>query len=272
MKAPFYFSKIRADFLRNIKDPILSCILYGAAAPIPDEELEDALDRVVHDRDFAWRMPPVESDEPKSLLVKLLDSISDGLKKMLLELAEFIEEIVLSFRSDADKGDWLGNMLSGGKFLTITVILIAVLTAFLLWRHLKNKSNDKLKLQRLDPIKKDVESIDSLSPSEILESEWHEIGQGFLRSGDYKSAVRAIFIASIAILSKKEIIVLRKSKTNREYSRELRRKLRRAGDAGDAFNQSLSFFEMVCYGNADPDREMAEACFRNYEKFKALSQ
>lgn len=82
------------------------------------------------------------------------------------------------------------------------------------------------------------------APVEISKSELELMLEKALENNDYRMAVRIYFIFILKDLSEKKWITWKKEKTNISYLMEMRGKKQY-----DLFNESVSIFELVWYGN-----------------------
>ena len=87
-----------------------------------------------------------------------------------------------------------------------------------------------------------------LSADRLAEDEWFALAQERLGEGEYREALRALYLGNLAWLHSRELVALDPGKTNREYERELRRRARNSPEAPALFRQNLSVFERCWYG------------------------
>ena len=87
-----------------------------------------------------------------------------------------------------------------------------------------------------------------LNPLALPEQEWFELAEGYLGEEDWRMAVRALYLASLAWLGRRQFIGIRSGKTNRQYERELSRKTDDAPAAQTLFSANVRVFESAWYG------------------------
>ena len=115
-------------------------------------------------------------------------------------------------------------------------ILIIGLVCFLIYIIFSKVEIDKkFELSGTDKFNEEIEDIKDLDTTSLLEQA--------LAQEDYRAAVRIKFLDALKSLSVKEKIVWKKEKTNRDYSRELRKE-----SFGNSFQNLAYIFDHVWYG------------------------
>lgn len=114
-----------------------------------------------------------------------------------------------------------------------------------------------------------AESIEHEEPTEedalaFTPEDWQTRAVRLADSGDYRLAIRSLYLALLVALHRRQLIAYDEAKTNWEYETELRARLRRRRSADraplDGFNRLTSVFDLVWYGERDADRTMFEQC------------
>ncbi len=128
-------------------------------------------------------------------------------------------------------------------FMQVLLIIIgAALLAFVIYYFFMRFS--------IDEQGKKIEIEQDLPPMEIPKSELEKRLEAALASENYKEAVRIYFIFIIKGLSEKQWILWEKDKTNMYYLFEMRKR-----SQYDLFNQTVTIFEWVWYGNYTIEKE-----------------
>ena len=96
------------------------------------------------------------------------------------------------------------------------------------------------------------------------------LARDFTARGDYRMALRAYFLASLAFLASREMVAIGRSKTNLDYLREVRRRARSVAGLDVLFAGGIQTLEGAWYGlhdvaNSDVDRFAA-----NFESMRGL--
>jgi hypothetical protein len=214
----------------------------------------EALDRWI--RDYPWYDPktdgvrPIEVSEPWYLKWKwLLDRLED----------------VFTFRGggigSAGWVQWLAWLLIA---VTLIVLVYLMVRVFLMRERGKSKSAAGREPSDAAEEKRRVEALPPAAarrPSDLL----GEARRCYER-GDYGQAVVYLFSHQLVRLDKSQLIRLARGKTNRQYLRELGRRmpLRRL------LEQTMVAFEDVFFGNYAINRARFESVWSRLGEFEAL--
>ncbi len=244
----------------------LSADSTGTVSPIPPEEIRSSLDKVLKERQFSWHMPPVEEmkENPAGIWLTI-ERYLEKVKEFMDEVLEFLGGY---FFKKGGERTW--KRLVGENAVLISIVLAAAAVAvFLLIYFLKRNRAKRHAAVAVAGIARKI-AIEDISADKHDDSEWARMALDFIAGGDMKSALRAFFMACLSTLSTKNILVLNRAKTNSDYYRELRRKMRRRPEIASVFHENLIVFEKVCYGKGDVDAEVLESFRKNYELLKGF--
>jgi hypothetical protein len=89
---------------------------------------------------------------------------------------------------------------------------------------------------------------ENVMADELPEDEWLRLGRELLARGEFRLATRAFFLASLAMLADRELLILARYKSNRDYERELVRRGGAGSECVSAFTGNRRVFEAVWYG------------------------
>ena len=172
-----------------------------------------------------------------------------------------------------------GGMTSGqgGDFSFMKAILwvfVGLLlvsgVALLLWAFLRRESEDTSQIDRLlQANRNDAERIENL-PFEVRprSGNFYDEAKRAYENGNYREAMIYLFSYMLLQMDRQHWIRLSKSKTNRQYLREVGRNRQLAG----IFRASLLSFEDVFFGNRDLERSRFEELWRSLTQFEQLMQ
>ena len=102
--------------------------------------------------------------------------------------------------------------------------------------------------------------------------EWMMMAGDLLNKGEFRLAMRAMFLASLAYLAYVGRLTLSRHKSNRDYCRELERKARDRAEALEAFGENVRSLERVWYGMHPATAELASAFSRNFETLRTATR
>ena len=234
-----------------------------ADGSVPVIALDNAIEEVLSQPEYTWRMPRESSAhelESPSWLVGFLS----WLDRWLIEL--------LPDWTPPDVGSGELEFTGVQKLLEILVyVLLAGILVWILWRVLKtilgrrkgDEETPSHAAQTLPDLRRDDVSADEL-PS----SAWLNLARELLENGEYRLALRAFYLSQLSQLADSGLIVLRRFKSNFDYQNELRRRAHVHPDLTEAFQSNSSLFEESWYGNHPVSEPQIEEFHRNLQKMK----
>lgn len=113
---------------------------------------------------------------------------------------------------------------------------------------------------------------EDVSADALPEDGWLTLARDLMERGDLRLAMRALFLASLAVLSHRELIRITKAKSNREYLRELQRRSHAAPAVPPIFESSIRAFERVWYGDHEVDRFAFSEFNADQERIRTLAK
>lgn len=222
--------------------------------------------------EFAWRLPrqkPPEANE--GIISRFLDDagrVSWGWVKQVGKWTEKLMEKIRDWMpkyhpSEESSGPSLSDLSEALK--AVLWVLCAIIVCILVWFFWKNRSA----LRRRTPVRAvttailpDLSSEDLLA-SQLPEDEWLKLARSMIEKGDFRLAVRALYLAALAHLGGRELISIARHKSNRDYQRELIRRARTQENLLVAFGESVSIFEGAWYGMHETSQATTDQ-FTNY--------
>ncbi len=250
------YKNIAVTLIMALTICLSSVSAHAATEPVPAEQLDSSLDEVMNQSKYLWRMPKPETKTHKGWLEGWLGDF----KRWLDSLNKSAKE---------REGDHLySNDSSGGIGLeSIMYIIIAGLAAVLLYFIIKNLlQNRKLPAQINQAV--EVQATPDLNQEEITADQlpsdgWLGMADELLAKGQYRLALRALFLAQLAQLADKGLIAIAKFKTNRDYECEFARRAHAHSDACHNFRNNRIVFETVWYGNRQTNPNQIEILRRS---------
>jgi hypothetical protein len=258
--------------LRRIRDAaslvaalaLLTVVGPPARAAIPPEALRESIRQAMQSPEYDWRLPPVPRPKPadRPWLVEVTDRMIAHARGFLARIGDAIGRFVR----------WLVRQLTGGMpapaggappgglhwsvGLITAIVLCAGAWFVWRWRRARRSKPEPASAEAVQAVSLDAED---LSPARLPEEQWLDLAARSLRDGDYRLALRALYLANLAWLGQREFLTLHSGKTNREYEAELRRRGRAFPEARALFAANLAMFERAWYGtSAVADGDIAE--------------
>ncbi|HYL77752.1 MAG TPA: DUF4129 domain-containing protein [Bryobacteraceae bacterium] len=239
-----------------------------AARPaVSVEQLNQAIDDVIHRPEFTWRMPrpPHPPDNNRNWFVRATESFLTAMGRIIRQIAHWVDEFV----------NWIGEKLRsalsglGGnvpaadsrklRALIYTLLAgVALVLGWLLWqvlRHRKQRAKAVTAAVALSAI--ELNNPDLQADQQPLD-EWLLLARDCMSRQEFRFALRALYLAGLAYLADRSLISIQRGKSNHDYARELRRRARDKADLLAAFQQNLGVFEKTWYGMYDVDLPTVE--------------
>ncbi len=253
-----------------------------AQSDITPQQLDDSIRDTMAEKQYQWRFQRVDMGtgeaEEKTGVSKMLDDFAESVKAMMEStmkaLDRFIERLFKpdsgrSRESSGTGGDF--GMGIQGSFALICALALAGLIGWLLYIMIdRYRSADPEDID--DTVVSgeiDLES-ESIVATQLHEDEWMKLAREKIAAGETRLAVRALFLASLAHLGERDMLHIKKFKSNRDYSRELELKARTLPALQDAFGENVGLFERVWYGLHQISDDAVQHFTSNYERIAAM--
>jgi hypothetical protein len=250
---------------------LLSIPPMQAAGTVSPEELGASVRQVMQSPEYDWRIPPPAAPAAGtswivSVTNRIIDASGSALSAARDAIRRFLRWIFGSpSASPASKGGLPVLLLPLEVWLCIFAVLIVAMV-IAAWRRASAGS-------RVSGLASEVQSrskpaTDDLSPLRFPEEEWIGQADNWLREGNWRFAVRALYLASLVWLGRRSVIAIHPGKTNREYSLELRRRTRSVPQVRHLFAGNVAAFESSWYGMHDLDAAAVADFRRSIDEMK----
>jgi hypothetical protein len=221
-------------------------------ARLPTAEVQRQVERVLTAPEYAWRNPSKVAAPPP-----WLEQFNDRLKEFLASLSRALGRLGRAltqwFASLFPQGTGIRMGGSDGMSLLaqvlswVTIVAAgAVLTLILVKLISRRRVVTPPKATSVAPTP-DLESEDTTA-DQLPEDEWLRLARQKAEDGDLRQALRALFLAVLSLLGDQGLILIRKSKSNFDYERELKRKLNSLPGLDEIFSTDRKLFERCWYG------------------------
>jgi hypothetical protein len=290
----FYGESIRsgADLAAEIRSlpravPAAAAIFIGAlvvvgpvygkpTAPVSAPELDRAISETLQRPEFNWKLPrqtEKKAPEQKSWLLNAVERFFKATKRTVKRILDTLDEWlrkVFPRRQVEPRTQSSGAWQGTSRFLfTALLVLLAVALAFgarLFWQMYARRKPAAAKPGR--PAVVNIED-ENLTADLLPEDEWLALAREHLARGEVRLALRAFFLAGLAHLAAREVLLLARHKSNRDYQAELQRKARDREQVLQAFRENISAVERVWYGRHAIDDEGLRRFETNLEHIRA---
>jgi hypothetical protein len=253
--------------------PAAFVLLLLLAAPlvraeIPPADLDRSVQQAMQSPDYDWRLPaaPAAADTPA--IVRVVDRIVAVLRRAVDAAGDLLKRLF----------EWLfprgstqpnGELPGAGLNRTVAVLLAVVVCAGALFAWQRRR------LGRRAPIAAPVSApaihleAAGLTPDALPEDRWLELADRCAAEQNFRLALRALYLACLAWLGRREMLTIHAGKTNHEYETELNRRTRGFPAARPLFAGNVAAFERAWYGVHLVSSEETMDFRRRTEKLKA---
>jgi hypothetical protein len=241
-------------------------------------ELDKTIGEVIQKTEYTWRFPREHKEKPaesKSVFKDLLD----GLIKSLVTGAKVVKGWFDQLWKWLTRGKPANVNLPGSTkswWYAVNALLIALVLActFLLvwlaikiWKHYRASENEIVSAAPIQSIP-DLND-ESVAADQLPEEGWSRMARELLERGEWRLALRALYLASLAYLAERNLVTIARSKSNQDYLRELDRRAHALPEVAQLFSENVSTFDCVWYGLHAVDHQTVDAFAGNVERMKA---
>jgi hypothetical protein len=268
--------------------PVLALCLFLCVAPpalraaepspppaVAGGELDRSISTVVQQDKYLWRTPRKKAEKPRE---GLLDGFFKSIVKMardafkaLKELVEKIFEAI--FGRDRQSANRSGHPGWEAPQLGLLYVILAAVACGLAIAALRTL-RARRRLETVEGLA--VAPVPDLADEntaadELPEDDWTRMGRQLLEQGELRLALRAFYLASLAHLASRGLITVARSKSNRDYERELLRRGHALPQLPVLFSENVGTFDRIWYGLHEVDPGTVGNFVANLEKMKASS-
>ena len=158
--------------------------------------------------------------------------------------------------------DWLTGLKLLLYAASAAGVVVLIGYALRLWHRRQPKAIGLAK-PALAPAIPDL-TAENLSAAALPDESWLALARELAANGDFRLAVRAVYLGELAHLAQREFVRLATAKSNREYQRELNRRAQTLPQVRAAFAATVLTFDRIWYGHHTATAEtlaLAEAYF-----------
>ncbi|MBN2163920.1 MAG: hypothetical protein JXR25_14385 [Pontiellaceae bacterium] len=224
------------------------------------EQLDRTIDDVMTEREFTWRMPRdyvVDEDLESGFFQQFSRSVADWVEASFEKIGEWIDRFYdWLTRHDEDRSEKDRNRNNGGLspefFKGLSVVLLVALVAVLIYaivRMIMNRHGGVGDVREAQPVRVSVDlDAEDLVATLLEEDEWVRLAREMAAGGELRKSIRAWFLAAVSALSHRDLLAVKRSKSNLDYRRELARRARRRPELIPLFDDSIMVYERAWYG------------------------
>jgi len=265
-----------ADLLRSLRKPVmviaaLACALGVARADVAPPVLQQNIEQVLQQRQYSWQhRGKADADAPLGFMDRMARSVRDAGRKLGEAIDVFGDWLKRIFANNPEdtpvaKGAkapasvrWTMSALAG-------VIAIALIIFFVRGRRAEP-------VPMPEPIVTTVNLEDeSVGAADLPEDGWLRLAQDCVGRQEYRLALRALYLATLAHLGQRQLLNLANTKTNRDYERELRRRSPNQ-QLQNHFRESVLYFEAAWYGRHETGESQVAQYRLNFDAVRTNAE
>jgi len=240
---------------------------------ITEPALNRQIERVLENPEFNWRQSysPAQGSKQKPLIDQLISwiretsfSFGNALNRLWKSLLR-----VFDFKNFFAEPPTSESQLPSGVFKALTYLLWAAFAGILILFAIRlRKLRATVRPKPVVPPPTPDLSDEQISADQLPDDEWSALARQKIAAGEFRQALRALFLAILALLASHRFIAVERWKSNSDYEMELRRKSKHRSDLLALFAQSRLGFERCWYGADSITSEDLESYKGIYERIK----
>lgn len=240
--------------------------------------LGEAISDTLEQKKYQWQLPRREALEEnrsseQSWLASRLQEIAESTRELVKALGDLLDEWIDNLLNNQQEGNSTDKSKSIKFFKeigsTMSLALVLIVLGLIVWvfvaLYRKHRADSPVEVED-DGVGGfvDLESEDIIA-SQLPEDEWMKLAKERMAGGDWRLAVRALFLASLAKLGENQVLKIARFKSNRDYRHELERRMRGKVDLISAFDGNVRQFERSWYGTHDLSEGEVDTFLSNHE-------
>jgi hypothetical protein len=271
-------SVVQADSSLSAADPPKPVV----SRTVNPESLDKNIQKVLKEDAFQWRMPRDHRQERKEAgwfeafvrqtglwIRSVSDDVAAFFKGLVTDrLKEWLRKLFGSRKSGIEEGNggtpW-ADMVEGVLYLLLAGLAVVLVVQFVrMW-----KKRLPVAAAAVGAASKIDLKSDQVVATQLAEDEWLKLAQEKIDAGDYRLALRALFLATLAHLGQRRMIAIAKSKSNGDYVRELALRARDRLELRRSFDEQSRVFDRSWYGWHDVTSDLLEQFRSNHQRIVA---
>jgi hypothetical protein len=245
-------------------------------------ELDQALRSVLDRADYTWREPrersAAETDRPdpnrlrawlraRAKAIGALLDASGG--RFFRAIGDFLKRFFRPLPTPTlprghDQVDWISGIRIAIALLLATGAAWIAWALHRFWNRRKPAPATGSQAPRALP---DL-TRENVSADQLPEEEWLGLAHELRARGEFRLGFRAVYLASLSHLARREWVRLAPSKTNREYRREIERRTRGTPSVAPDFDATATAFDRIWYGQHPASGELLAEAERRLDSIR----
>ncbi len=243
--------------------------------------LDAAIESVLQERRFAWRLPrqtALESEAEPGWIAGTVQWIADGIKALARPVGRWIKAFFEWLKQkipDSKFSKLDGGQDYGGLIRWIFYALgfgLALLLVYWLARWLVRSRP----IARIETAPGETGPIDladgSITAEDLPLDQWMALARHMMTRNDFRHALRALYLCVLALLADHQRVTIARYKSNLDYTRELARRAHAEPELLAAFDWCVGVFERAWYGMHPVSRPQVDDFMNQQQRISDLVQ
>ena len=240
-------------------------------ATVTPDQMQHAIHSVFRDPANVWNLPAVQhKNQKKDAFTAFMDSVADTIDKIWDAILTSISNAIEWLRHVLSNADQSAKEKSKPVSTRDATVVLACFAALLLGgmvlAALQWRRQPQIQLTTaVNGIANKIDlSYDDADPLDQPVNEWRSLAQQYRASGEFRLALRALYLETLASLAEHKLVSPARGKTNAEYARELQRRGKRFGaEFVSLFLANTQIFERSWYGDHPANDQLVATFDRN---------
>jgi hypothetical protein len=257
---------------------------FSETAPpaVSVESLERAIEETLRQPEYRWRWPLPKHQRPKEKngwlasaaewIGFVLSGAFEQIGRWVGQIFDWLDALLPQPSSSAERSnaEWRRPVQVGLLTLLLGLLALLVRQTVRIFRR-RVSSGAGIECAPAGEKIPDV-SDPALAADDFPSRRWLALAAKMNDRGDYRLAVRAYYLASLAVLAERGLLAIERYKSNRDYRRELRRKAPEAAFLQREFATCIRLFEQVWYGCRQTSIEICRRLAVNQKRITTLAE
>lgn len=241
--------------------------------------LDQSIDQVLTQRDFQWQLrpkPTAKKDGEAGWVRRFFQEGIEIIKAMVASCVDFfrsvknwIQDLLPGEDDPEEASSTTGLSLSSLRLLLYGLIAIGVglivVVMRMMWRNARRVPVGESIARAVTRAQPDLRD-ENIEAAHLPTEGWLALAGEQMAKGEWRLALRALYLATLAGLAAEGLVTLVKSKTNLDYARELRRRAPANAALVDGFAERLRAFEEVWYGQTAAGEDRVRQWFAEMQR------
>jgi hypothetical protein len=228
--------------------------------------MKQAIQSVFRDPSNTWNLPAVQhGQQHKDAFTAFMDSVVNwidnlwtGITSVIFSVIHWVRRIFSNTSSTPRSKEKPVSTRSAVVVLACLGGLLIVTVLIAAFRGRKRPKHRPVVSIAVAPQIADL--IEDADPLDQPIDEWRKLAIRYRASGDFRLALRSLYLENLAALAAHNLVSPARGKTNAEYVRELQRRARRLNaDFVPAFIANTRLFERSWYGTYPATEDIVQS-------------